>query len=92
MTKSMTSQTKGVSLLGIHTKTLKNLFTNHGLKVIKIAGKPIMLMGRTEADFISQDSSKVQKLLEIEFKFCEEPSIVGFGGHLHIVAQKSPFQ
>jgi len=69
-------------------KDLHNLFTKHGLEIIKIVGKPIMFQRRPETDFIFQDEGTTKKLLEIELKFCETPEIVGYGGHLHVVARK----
>lgn len=71
-------------------KDLRRLFTKHKFKVIKIVGKPIMFQHRPETDFIFQDEEKNKKLLEIELKFCENTDIVGYGGHLHVVARKSP--
>jgi len=69
-------------------KNLKKLFNKHGLKIAKIAGKPVMFRSRPETEATLKDPVKVQKVLDIEFKFCEEANIVGYGGHLHIVAQK----
>jgi len=69
---------------------LRRLFTKHGLKRIKIVGKPIMFLNRPETSFIFQDKEKTRKLLKIELEFCENPDIVGYGAHLHIVARKSP--
>lgn len=69
-------------------KDLKKLFAKHGFKVVKIAGKPVMFRTRPETDAIFKDPAKVQKVLDIELRLCEEASIVGYGGHLHIVAQK----
>ena len=70
-------------------KDLRRLFTKNKLRIIKIAGKPIMLQRRPETDSTFQDKEKTRKLLEIELEFCDNPEIVGYGGHLHIVAQKS---
>jgi ubiquinone/menaquinone biosynthesis C-methylase UbiE len=70
-------------------KDLRRLFTKYGFKIIKILGKPIMFAGRPETDFIFQDDEKTRKLLEIELKFCANPDIAGYGGHLHVVARKS---
>jgi len=70
-------------------KDLHSLFTKQGLKITKIAGKPIMFQGRPETNFIFQDKEKTEKLLKIELKFCENEDIVGYGGHLHVVAQKT---
>jgi len=64
------------------------MFSKHGFRVVKIVGKPIMFMSRPETEAIFKDQIEVQKVLDIEFHFCEEPSIVGYGGHLHVVAQK----
>jgi len=69
-------------------RDLKKLFSKHGFEVVKIVGKPVMFMTRPETSAILEDKAKVQKVLEIELGFCEEQSIVGYGGHLHIVAQK----
>lgn len=69
-------------------KNLKNLFAQHGFKVVKIVGKPVMLMSSPETEAVLKDSAMVQKVLDIEMKFCEETSIIGYGGHLHIVARK----
>ncbi len=69
-------------------KDLKRLFAKHGFKVVKIAGKSVMFTSRPETEAVFKDSARIQKVLDIELKFCEEPSIVGYGGHLHIVAQK----
>lgn len=70
-------------------KDLSKLFTKHGFKVVKIAGKPTMFMSRPETEAVFKDPIKIKEVLDIEFKFCEEPSIVGYGGHLHIVAKKT---
>jgi ubiquinone/menaquinone biosynthesis C-methylase UbiE len=67
---------------------LKQLFKKHGFKVIKIAGKPVMFRSRPETAPLLKDPAKAQRLIDIESEFCEEASIVGYGGHLHIVAQK----
>jgi len=69
-------------------KDLRKLFTKHGFKVVRIAGKPVMFRSRPETEAILKDPAKVQKVLDIEFRFCEETSIVGYGGHLHIIARK----
>jgi len=67
-------------------KDLKALFEKHGLNVMKLAGKPIVYSSEMEP--LLRDPEKVKKILEIELKLCEEESIVGYGGHLHIVARK----
>lgn len=69
-------------------KDLKKLFARHGFKVVKIAGKPVMLMNTPETEDLLKDPAMTQKALDVEMKFCEDASIVGYGGHLHVVAQK----
>jgi hypothetical protein len=49
-------------------------------------GKPVIFFG--EAEPLLQDPIKAEKLLELELALCEEGSIIGYGGHLHIVAKK----
>jgi len=53
---------------------------------VKIIGKPVVFS--SEIDPLLKDEEKARKALEIEFALCEEESIVGFRGHLHIVARK----
>ena len=67
---------------------LKKLFKNHGFKVIKIAGKPVLFRNRPETAPLLKDPEKAQKLIDIELEFCEIASILGNAGHFHIVAQK----
>jgi len=67
-------------------KDLEDLFQKHNLRIVKIAGKPVFVSREMEPSL--QDPEKVKKALEIELKLCEEQSIVGYGGHLHIVARK----
>lgn len=69
-------------------ENLKKLFKKHGFKVIKIAGKPVMFRNRPGSASLLEDPAKARRLIDIEFEFCETASIVGSGGHLHIVAQK----
>lgn len=67
---------------------LKKMFTKHGFKVIKIVGKPVLFRSRPETAPLLKDPAKAKRLVDIEFEFCETANIVGYGGHLHIVAQK----
>ena len=67
---------------------LKNLFETCGLKVIRIIGKPVVtqLIPREKADEIIQKNFR--KILNLELRFCDTPSLVGIGGHLEIVGIK----
>jgi ubiquinone/menaquinone biosynthesis C-methylase UbiE len=65
-------------------KDLKQLFIKQGFKVVKIIGKPVVFF--REAEPLLQ--SQAEKLLQLELALCEEESIIGYGGHLHIVAKK----
>ena len=67
-------------------KSLKKLFTRCGFEVVKIVGKPVLFLYALEP--LLQDEEKARKILELDLRVCEDESIVGFGGHLHIVARK----
>lgn len=67
-------------------KDLKQLFARHGFEILKIVGKPIVYF--REAEPLLQDPAKTERFLELELALCEEESIVGYGGHLQIVARK----
>ena len=67
---------------------LKNLFIKHGFRPIKMIGKPI---------FVPIIPKKVRKhkfkefydvLLNLEKKFCDHQDLIGYGGHIQIIAQK----
>jgi hypothetical protein len=65
------------------------LFERHGFKVIRMAGKPIMFyIYFEEMQDMLKDPEKARKILNLELKLCEEESLIGYGGHLHIVAQR----
>jgi hypothetical protein len=38
---------------------------------------------------ILKDAEKAEQILELELALCEDPNIIGCGGHLHIVARKA---
>lgn len=79
--------------LGFHTWAftptgLEQLFTKCGLEVVRMAGKPVLFLGKPETSYIFEDSKKVRKLIDIELELCQERSLLGSAGHLHIVARK----
>jgi len=67
---------------------LKTLFGTCGLKVIRIIGKPILaqLITREKRDEIIEKN--FAKMLKLELRFCDAPSLLGVGGHLEIVGIK----
>lgn len=67
-------------------KTLRNLFESTNLEVVKIVGKTVLYTRMAEP--LLEDPEKAEKLLKLELMLCEEESIVGYGGHLHVVARK----
>lgn len=67
-------------------KTLRNLFKSANLTVVKIIGKTVLYTRMAMP--LLEDPEKAEKLLKLELMLCEEESIVGYGGHLHVVARK----
>lgn len=68
---------------------LKELFEKHGFNVVKIVGKPVLYIYHHEkVQEMLKDSEKAGQILNLELALCEDPSIVGCAGHLHIVARK----
>lgn len=67
---------------------LRRMFETNGLEVVKILGKPVVYVSRPETEALLQDESKAKKILDLELLLCEEPSLIGYGGHLHIVGRK----
>ncbi|MEM3629180.1 MAG: methyltransferase domain-containing protein [Candidatus Bathyarchaeia archaeon] len=70
-------------------KDLKQLFEKNGFNVVKIVGKPVLyIYHHDKVQEMLKDSEKAEQILNLELALCEDPSIVGCGGHLHIVARK----
>lgn len=70
------------------TNELKKIFEDCELEVVKIIGKPILTQSipREKRDEIIKKN--FQKLLKIELEFCDNPNLIGVGGHLEIVGIK----
>jgi hypothetical protein len=68
---------------------LKALFITCGLKVVRIIGKPILtrLIPRESREEILTEH--FERVLSLELMFCDNPSLVGIGGHLEVVGLKS---
>lgn len=71
---------------------LRRMFETNGLEVVKIIGKTVVYVSRPETELLLQDEAKVKKILDLELMLCEEPSLVGYGGHLHIVGRKKQLE
>lgn len=67
---------------------LREIFEDAGLKVVRIIGKPVLvqLIPKEKREEIIKNHFK--KILNLELKFCDKPSLVGSGGHLEIVGIK----
>jgi len=87
-TKRIYVQDLGFYTWAFTPKDLREIFTKSGLEVVKMAGKPVLYQGKPETSYIFEDSNKVRKLIDIELDLCQEPTLLGLGGHLHIVAKK----
>jgi S-adenosylmethionine-dependent methyltransferase len=68
---------------------LRSLFTTCGLQVVRIIGKPILthLVPREGREKILKEC--FERVLSLELKFCDNPSLVGIGGHLEVVGLKA---
>lgn len=71
-------------------RELRNLFENNGLKVVEIIGKPVFArsISRDEIEKVLSDKKMYNKILRLELKYNNEPSIVGLAGHIQIVGKK----
>ncbi len=69
-------------------ESLRELFEQAGFRVLKVVGKPVVSVPTEELGKALEDPEAARRVLEIELALCSEPSIVGLGGHLHVVAVK----
>jgi ubiquinone/menaquinone biosynthesis C-methylase UbiE len=68
---------------------LKALFLTNGLQVVRIIGKPILtrlIPRESRAEILKE---YLESVLRVELMFCDNPSLVGIGGHLEVVGRKS---
>lgn len=70
------------------SEELRKLFEDNGLKVIRVIGKPVLveLIPREKREEIIKEHFR--KILNLELKFCDNPNLIGIGGHLEIVGMK----
>ena len=69
-------------------KEIKNLFESNGLRVIKTIGKPILVHLIPKKDREEIIKKHFRKILNLELKYCDNQSLIGFGEHLEIVGVK----
>lgn len=69
---------------------LTTLFTDAGFHTVKMVGKPVFcsLLPSGTAKKILQDKALYDRLLNLELRYGEEPSLLGTAGHLEIVGKK----
>ncbi|MBU7027723.1 MAG: methyltransferase domain-containing protein [Theionarchaea archaeon] len=71
-------------------ESLRKLFEDAGFEVVRIRGKPVFLsvIPREIAHNLLQDKKTFEKILELELRYCDDTSLVGFARHLEIVGKK----
>lgn len=67
---------------------LQELFKNAGFSIIKIIGKPVLSSTFPKKVRKRKLEDYYDRILNLEKRFCEDPSLIGHGGHLHIIAKK----
>jgi ubiquinone/menaquinone biosynthesis C-methylase UbiE len=79
---------RGFEFQAFTPEELKMLFKRCGLRLVRIIGKPILtqLLAREERDAIIKED--YGRILNLELRLCDVPSLVGVGGHLEAVGLK----
>lgn len=69
---------------------LKKMFEASGLKIVDVIGKPVFIrfIPGKKLNTMLEDKEFFNKVLKIENKFNNEPSIVGLSGHIQIIGKK----
>lgn len=82
------SRDREFKLQAFSSEELRVLFKKCGLRTVRIIGKPILiqLLPMEKRDQIVRKDFK--RILRLELKFCDVPSLVGVGGHLEAVGIK----
>lgn len=72
------------------TSELRELFERHGLEVVDVFGIHVIAnkLGRADAQRLLADRGTFERIVELELRYCTEPSIVGAAGHLGIIGRK----
>ncbi len=66
------------------------MFGNGGLRVVDVIGKPIFprFFNRDTINELLLDEKFFKKIIELEIKFNNDPSIVGLSGHIQMIGKK----
>jgi len=67
---------------------VKALFENCGLRLVRMIGKPVLthfVPSEKRNEIVGEN---FKRILDLETKFCDTPSLVGMGGHLEAVGIK----
>ena len=80
-------EVKGQSLTTIE---FRRMLEDCGLKVMKIVGKVVTMLGWSERFIEEKTMSQdlLQKLLEMEMRLCEREDVLGVAAHLQAIAYK----
>jgi len=68
---------------------LRALFTSCGLQVVRLLGKPILTHLLPQEWRVSFLKTHFDKVLGLELQLCDNPSLVGLGGHIEVVGLKT---
>lgn len=71
-------------------QSLHELFENAGFTVVRMLGKPVFLsmLPRESIHNLLSDCHTIEKIVQLELKYCDDPSLIGCAGHLEIVGKK----
>jgi len=84
-----TGRLKGDFMLQAFTpEEMRALFEACGLNVVRMIGKPVLSQSIPKENRDKVIGKEFRKLLKLELKFCDAPSLVGTGGHLEVVGVK----
>lgn len=67
---------------------IRELFEKAGFLIIKIVGKPVLSSTFPKKVRKRKLEDYYDRVLSLEKQFCEDPSLIGHGGHLQIIAKK----
>ena len=80
----------GFTIRYFSPQELNNLMVGAGFEPVRMVGKPVFLsmLPKNVGSRLLQDRKSYEKVLELERNHCDDPSLLGIGGHLEIVGKK----